>query len=68
MTKVITYNSDCYDEEEWFDVEDEEEYISSSDAKFLKEWTDIVKASEHNPALQHALERVKIIYHLSNGQ
>lgn len=68
MTTVITYNSDWDDEEEWFDEEDEEEYISSSDAKFLKEWKDIVKASEHNTALQHALDRVKIIYHLSNEQ
>jgi hypothetical protein len=35
--------------------------------KFLDEflWTEIMTAAETNPALQEALERVKVIYYLS---
>jgi hypothetical protein len=51
-----------YEEDE---EDDEEEYISSSESKFLREWQAIVKAAERNPALQNALARVKIVYHLS---
>jgi hypothetical protein len=39
--------------------------------KFVKsEWLEILTASESNPALQEAVDRVKIIYNLSkqNGQ
>jgi len=41
--------------------------------KHLREinlWKAILEAAENNPALQEALDRVKIIYHLSknNGQ
>lgn len=32
---------------------------------FETEWRDIIEASNSNPALQEALERVKILYHLS---
>jgi hypothetical protein len=67
--KNIMKKFDFYDELEYEEeYEDEEEYISSSESKFLREWQGIFKASEHNTALQHALERVKIIYHLSNEQ
>jgi hypothetical protein len=52
-------------EDEEYEEDDEEEYISSSESKFLREWQAIVKAAEHNPALQNALERVKLVYHLS---
>lgn len=58
---------DYYGELE-YEEDDDEEYISSSESKFLREWQGIFKASEHNTALQHAPERVKIIYHLSNEQ
>lgn len=53
---------DAYEE----DLEDdEEEYISSSEAKFLREWQEIVRAAETNVALKKALDRVKITYNLS---
>jgi len=58
---------DYYGELE-YEEDDDEEYISSSEAKFLREWQGILKAAEHNAALQHALDRVKIIHHLSNEQ
>jgi hypothetical protein len=45
--------------------EDEEEYISQEQAKFLKEWEDIVIASNSNVTLKRAIEQVKIIYYLS---
>lgn len=32
--------------------------------RYLSEWNDILRASETNPALQEALERVKVIYNL----
>ena len=31
----------------------------------LSEWNDILRASETNPALQEAIDRVKIVYNLS---
>ena len=31
----------------------------------LSEWNDILRASESNPALQEAIDRVKIVYNLS---
>jgi hypothetical protein len=31
----------------------------------LSEWNDILRAAETNPALQEALDRVKIVYNLS---
>lgn len=43
-------------------------------ARYLKDelrlWEDIVRAGRTNPALQEALERAKIVYHLSkdNGK
>lgn len=67
--KITTYKYSADDE--WdlykeFDLEDEaEEYISSSDAKFLREWQEIVRAAETNAALKKALDRVKITYNLS---
>jgi hypothetical protein len=38
--------------------------------EIAEEWFPIIRAAEQNPALQEALERVKIIYHLSkdNGR
>ena len=55
---------DLYEENE--DLEDdEEEYISSSEAKFLKEWQEIVRAAQTNVTLKKAIERVKIVHALS---
>jgi hypothetical protein len=31
-------------------------------------WTNILREAEHNPALQDALERAKVIYELSKQQ
>jgi hypothetical protein len=40
--------------------------ISFADRYFLEnDWKEIIKASRSNPALQKALEGVKILYHLS---
>lgn len=67
--KITTYKyseNDDWDLYEEDDLEDEgEEYISSSEAKFLKEWQEIVRAAETNVALKKALDRVKITYNLS---
>lgn len=51
--------------EEEMEEDDQEEYISSSEAKFLKEWQEIVRDSQTNVTLKKALERVKIIHTLS---
>lgn len=32
---------------------------------FEVEWADILKESKHNPVLREAIDRVKILYHLS---
>jgi len=67
--KITTYK--CSADNEWDlyeeDLEDvdDEEYISSSEAKFLKEWQEIVRAAETNAALKKAIDRVKITYNLS---
>jgi hypothetical protein len=67
--KITTYKYSADDEWNLYeecDLEDEEEeYISSSEAKFLREWQEIFKAAETNVALKKALDRVKITYNLS---
>ena len=35
--------------------------------KDRQEWEDIVKAAKNNPALQDAVDRVKLLYHLSKN-
>lgn len=54
--KVIGYNYDPNDE-----------YLQSfADQYFLEtEWKDVLKQAKSNPVLQEAIERVKILYHLS---
>lgn len=37
----------------------------STERGHLSEWNDILAAAETNPALQEALDRVKIVYNLS---
>lgn len=37
----------------------------ADDYFFETEWKDIINASNSNPALREAVERVKILYHLS---
>ena len=51
--KIIGYNHDSFAEN--MTLEFELEII----------WKDIIKESRTNPTLQDALERVKILYHLS---
>jgi len=67
--KIATYKYSADDEwdlyEEDLEDADGEEYISSSEAKFLKEWQEIVRAAETNAALKKAIDRVKITYNLS---
>ena len=37
----------------------------SAEQIHLSEWNDILRAAEDNPALQEAIDRVKILYNLS---
>lgn len=39
--------------------------LQRQSTEIAEEWVPIVQAAEHNPALQDALERAKIIYELS---
>ena len=45
--------------------EEEEEYVSASEKRFLKEWQDIARAAETNVALQDLLDQVKMMYRLT---
>lgn len=65
-TKFIDWDDEwsLYEDEE-MEEDDQEEYISSSEAKFLKEWQEIARAAQTNVTLKKALDRVKIIYNLS---
>lgn len=48
-----------------------EEYIADNHYKrrqIAEEWIPIIEAAEHNPALQDALDRAKIIYELSRRE
>ena len=50
-----------------WDYNSKNAYLQSvADQYFLEtEWKDIIKESRHNPTLQEAVDRVKILYHLS---
>lgn len=53
------------------DFESTSYYRDFADKYFLEtEWANILKAARTNPTLQEAIDRVKILYHLSenNGQ
>ncbi len=48
-----------------------EEYIADNHYKrsrIAEEWIPIIEAAEHNPALQDALDRAKVVYELSRQQ
>jgi hypothetical protein len=45
--------------------EEEEEYVSAAEARFLKEWQDIARAAETNVALKDLLDQVKMMYKLT---
>jgi len=36
--------------------------------KSMRNWADILKAAEENPALQEAIDRVQVIYELSKDE
>ena len=38
---------------------------ASPEQKHLSEWNEILRAAETNPALQEAVDRVRIVYNLS---
>jgi hypothetical protein len=48
-----------------FEWEDAEEVSKRQRIRERKEWDEILNAAEFNPSLQEAVERVKILYHLS---
>lgn len=39
--------------------------LSNRQMKILNEWVPIIQSAENNPALQDALDRVKLVYELS---
>jgi hypothetical protein len=47
-----------------FEWEDPEEKVVKERLRQRKEWDLILNAAKHNPSLQEAIDRVKIIYHL----
>jgi hypothetical protein len=55
-----------------YDYDPKNKYLQSfADQYFLEtEWREIIKEARHNSTLQEAINRVKILYHLSkdNGQ
>jgi len=64
------YSRELGSTERNFEWEDPDEVRVRERLQKKKEWEDILYAAKHNPALQEAIERVIIIYHLGkkNGQ
>ena len=64
------YDIDSYKNSQWekvwdIDKDEEYDYISAAQHRFLKEWQDIVAAAETNVALQDLLDQVKMMYKLT---
>ena len=66
------YEPDAWERSKWeklWEMEeidnDEDEYVSASEKRFLKEWQDIAQAAETNVALQDLLDQVKMMYKLT---
>ena len=64
------YDIDSYKNSQWgkvweMDKDEEYDYISASEKRFLKEWQDIARAAETNVALQDLLDQVKMMYKLT---
>lgn len=59
------YSREFGDSEKNFEWEDPEEVFRRKKIHERKEWDDILNAAESNSALQEAINRVKIVYHLS---
>jgi hypothetical protein len=66
------YEPDAWERSKWQKLweiekikEEEDEYVSASEKRFLKEWQDIARAAETNVALQDLLDQVKMMYRLT---
>ena len=66
------YEPDAWERSKWqkmWEIEEikieEDEYVSASEKRFLKEWQDIARAAETNVALQDLLDQVKMMYRLT---
>ena len=66
------YEPDAWERSKWeklWEMEEikdaEDEYVSASEKRFLKEWQDIARAAETNVALQDLLDQVKMMYRLT---
>ena len=66
------YEPDAWERSKWQKMweiaeikEEEDEYVSASEKRFLKEWQDIARAAETNVALQDLLDQVKMMYRLT---
>jgi hypothetical protein len=65
------YEPDAWERSKWQklweieEIKEEDEYVSASEKRFLKEWQDIARAAETNVALQDLLDQVKMMYKLT---
>ena len=66
------YEPDAWERSKWEKLwemeeikEEEDEYVSASEKRFLKEWQDIARAAETNVALKDLLDQVKMMYRLT---
>jgi hypothetical protein len=65
------YEPDAWERSKWQklwemeEIKEEDEYVSASEKRFLKEWQDITRAAETNVALQDLLDQVKMMYKLT---
>lgn len=65
------YEPDAWERSKWQklwkmeEIKEDEEYVSASEKRFLKEWQDIARAAETNVALQDLLDQVKMMYKLT---
>ena len=66
------YEPDAWERSKWqkmWEIEEikieEDEYVSVSEKRFLKEWQDIAQAAETNVALKDLLDQAKMMYRLT---
>ena len=64
------YSREFGSDEKNFEWEDPAETQATERLRKRREWEEILNAAEDNSALQEAIERVKLLYHLGkkNGQ
>ena len=70
--KQWLYETDPWAHRQWQKIwekekinEEEEEYVSAAEARFLRQWQDIARAAKTNVALQDLLDQVKMMYKLT---